>query len=178
MKMNVKGNDNFQTQQDLYDQLNRIFNFTLDAACTTTDCKSPKGLYADQGIDALQTSWEQHRVFCNPPFSRKAAFIEKAYNEVMNGICPIVVMVLPSNCHDGKAFQKFIKHNFFYETLSGRVAFIDPATQKPMKGNNAGTTIVYFKRDIVRGGGVVMLVKDNKTARYLFLKGMKNERQI
>lgn len=89
-------------------------------------------------------------MFCNPPFSQKAAFIEKAYNEVVNGDCSVCVMVLPSNCQDSKTFQKFIKKNFFYETLCGRVAFIDPKTKQPMKGNNSGTTIVYFKRDITR----------------------------
>lgn len=152
MKMNVRGNDCFQTPQSLYDQLDRIFNFTLDAACTTADCKAPAGLYADKGVDALAVSWKDQRVFCNPPFSRKSAFIEKAFNEVMTGDCPVVVMVLPSNCHDGRAFQRYIKHRFYFETLAGRVAFIDPATGKPMKGNNAGTTIVYFWRDITRGG--------------------------
>ena len=90
------------------------------------------------------------RVFCNPPFSQKASFIKKAYEEVINGDCPIVVMVLPSNCQDSKAFQQYVKKNFFYETLSGRVAFIDPETKQPMKGNNSGTTIVYFKKDITR----------------------------
>lgn len=89
-------------------------------------------------------------MFCNPPFSQKAAFIKKAYEEVINGDCPVVVMVLPSNCQDSKAFQQYIKKNFFYETLSGRVAFIDPETKQPMKGNNSGTTIVYFKKDITR----------------------------
>lgn len=57
MKMNVKGNDNFRNPQALYDQLDRIFNFTLDAACTSENCKAPRGLYYDKGIDALQTSW-------------------------------------------------------------------------------------------------------------------------
>ena len=90
------------------------------------------------------------RVFCNPPFSRKAEFIAKAYNEVINGDCPVVVMVLPSNCQDGRAFQQYIKKQFFYETLSGRVAFINPTTGQPQQGNNAGTTIVYFKKDITR----------------------------
>lgn len=150
MKMNVKGNDNFRTPDHVFNQLNSIFNFTLDAACTFEDCKCPKGFYHDEGIDALKISWGGERVFCNPPFSQKAAFIEKAYNEVINGDCPICVMVLPSNCQDSKAFQSFIKKNFFYETLSGRVAFIDPKTKQPMKGNNSGTTIVYFKKDITR----------------------------
>ena len=89
-------------------------------------------------------------MFCNPPFSKKKDFIEKAYNEVMFGNCPVVVMVLPSNCLDGSAFQNFIKNKFFYEVLAGRVAFIDPETQRPMKGNNSGTVIVYFKKDIKR----------------------------
>ena len=150
MKMNVKGNDNFCTPDHLFEQLNQIFNFTLDAACTSENCLCKYGFCFDRGIDALQNSWKGQRVFCNPPFSQKAAFIEKAYNEVINGDCPVVVMVLPSNCQDSKAFQQYIKKKFFYETLSGRVAFIDPETNKPMKGNNSGTTIVYFKKDITR----------------------------
>lgn len=149
MKMNVKGNDNFRTPDNVYSQLDSIFNFTLDAACTTKDCKAPYGLYYDQGIDALQVPW-YGRIFCNPPFSRKAEFIQKAYKEVMSGNCPIVVMILPSNCQDSRAFQTYIKKNFFYETLSGRISFIDPTTGEPMKGNNSGTTIVYFKKDITR----------------------------
>lgn len=150
MKMNVKGNDNFQTPPALFEQLHQIFNFTMDAACTTKNCLCQRGFCQDKGIDALKMSWGGDRVFCNPPFSQKAAFIKKAYDEVINGDCPIVVMVLPSNCHDSKAFQQYIKKNFFYETLAGRVAFIDPTTGKPMKGNNSGTTIVYFKKDITR----------------------------
>lgn len=149
MKMNVKGNDNFRTPDHIFKQLNDIFNFTLDAACTTEDCKCPSGYCFDTGVDALKMSWGG-RVFCNPPFSQKAAFIKKAYDEVINGDCPVVVMVLPSNCQDSKAFQQYVKKNFFYETLSGRVAFIDPETKQPMKGNNSGTTIVYFKKDIMR----------------------------
>lgn len=57
MKMNVKGNDNFRTPDHLFDQLNRIFNFTLDAACTREDCKCNTGYYYDAGIDALKMSW-------------------------------------------------------------------------------------------------------------------------
>ena len=148
MKMNVRGNDNFQTPNYLFEQLNCIFNFTLDAACTSHNCLCPRGLRVDLGVNALDCSWEKHRVFCNPPFSKKAEFIKKAYEEVIHGDCPIVVMILPSNCQDTKAFQQYIKKQFFYETLAGRVSFINPETGKPQKGNNSGTTIVYFKKDI------------------------------
>lgn len=121
----------------------------LDAACTTEDCKCPSGYCFDTGVDALKMSWGGA---CSAirRLAKRAAFIKKAYDEVINGDCPVVVMVLPSNCQDSKAFQQYVKKNFFYETLSGRVAFIDPETKQPMKGNNSGTTIVYFKKDIMR----------------------------
>lgn len=57
MKMNVKGNDNFRTPDHVFKQLNDIFNFTLDAACTTEDCKCERGFFYDNGIDALKISW-------------------------------------------------------------------------------------------------------------------------
>ena len=79
MKMNVKGNDNFETPQELFNQLDAIFNFTVDAACTSENCKCPKGYYYDKGQDGLYADWGGERVFCNPPFSTKADFIKKAF---------------------------------------------------------------------------------------------------
>lgn len=151
MKMNIKGNDNFETPDELFDQLNRIFNFTLDAACTSTNCKCPKGYYYDKGQDSLKMNWGGDRVFCNPPFSRKSEFIKKAYMEVLFHNCPIVVMVLPLNCMDSEAFQNFVYTYFDFEILRGRVSFIDSETGKPKQKNNSGTVIVYFKRRITRG---------------------------
>lgn len=57
MKMNVKGNDNFCTPDHIFKQLDDIFNFTLDAACTTEDCKCERGLFYDNGVDALEMTW-------------------------------------------------------------------------------------------------------------------------
>lgn len=57
MKMNVKGNDNFQTPQHIFDQLNDIFNFTLDSACTSNNCLCSTGFAHDYGIDALKENW-------------------------------------------------------------------------------------------------------------------------
>lgn len=157
--MNQKGNDDFQTPKHIFKQLNDIFNFTMDVACTKenclvieklTTCSLYRGMYHDKGIDGLKESWEDERCFCNPPFSNKAKWIEKAYNEVVGGGCPVCVMVLPSNCLDSKAWHKFIEGKFYYEILQGRVSFIDPETQKPKSGNNSGTVIVYFKKKIKR----------------------------
>lgn len=150
MKMNVKGNDNFETPDSLYDQLNSIFKFTVDAACTTSNCKCARGFFIDYDIDGLEESWDGERVFCNQPFSQKAKWIVKAHSAVQYGGCPICVMILPSNCMDGDAFQTYIYPNYHFEVLKGRVSFIDPETKNPKKGNNSGTVIVYFKKKIER----------------------------
>ena len=57
MKMNVKGNDNFQTPDNLFMQLHRIFNFQFDVACTRENCKCEYGIFHDEGMDALTRSW-------------------------------------------------------------------------------------------------------------------------
>lgn len=148
MNQKGKGNDLFRTPKYIFDQLNAIYNFEYDAACTEEDCLCHLGSFFDMGEDALLQSWGKLRTFCNPPFSKKAEFIKKAYEEVINDHCPICVMILPLNCMDTKAWHKYIEGKHHYEILQGRISFIDPETKQPKKGNNSGTVIVYFKKKI------------------------------
>ncbi len=148
MKMNQKGrgNDEFCTPDYIFKQLNDIFDFTFDVACTIDNCKCPYGY--DKNWNALCDAHWFGRCFCNPPFSKKAEFIRKADKEVQGGWCDICVMILPLNCMDTKAWHEVIEGRYHYEILKGRIAFIDPETNQPKKGNNSGTVIVYFKRKI------------------------------
>ena len=145
MKMNQKGrgNDCFETPDYIFKQLDNIFNFEIDAACTILNKKCDICF-----TDALQADWLGH-TFCNPPFSKKAEFIKYADEQVQKGICPICVMILPLNCMDTKVWHEVIEGRYHYEILKGRIAFIDPETKQPRKGNNSGTVIVYFKKRIV-----------------------------
>lgn len=148
--MNNKGNDMFQTPNGIFKQLNDIFTFTKDAACCTYNCKAENGFYYDKGFNGLVEDWKGERIFCNPPFSKKAEWIKKAHDEVLNNDCHICVMILPTNCLDSMAWHEYIEGKFDYEILKGRVSFINPETGKPQSGNNAGTVIVYFKKRVIR----------------------------
>jgi len=57
MNQKGKGNDNFQTPQFVFEQLNKIFNFTFDVACCTYNKLCEKGFFFDLGEDALKTPW-------------------------------------------------------------------------------------------------------------------------
>ena len=150
MKINQKGkgNDNFETPIYIYNQLNEVYNFTLDVACTSINKKCVEGYMFDKGLDSLLLSWKNERCFCNPPFSQKAEFIRKAHDEVLGNGCPLCVMILPLNSMDSKAFHEYIFGKFSYEILQGRISFVDPCTGRPKKGNNSGSVIVYFKKRI------------------------------
>jgi len=146
MKMNQKGkgNDEFETPDYIFEQLDRIFNFQTDLACNKNNCKCP-AFFPNSLADAAV--WIG-RCFCNPPFSQKEKWIRKADSEVQNNHCSICVMLLPLNCMDTKVWHEVIEDHYHYEILKGRIAFIDPNTHLPKKGNNSGTVIVYFKKKI------------------------------
>ena len=144
--------DDWETPNWLFNQLNARFNFTLDSACTKKNCKVKnknrliqKSIFKKKG---LTISWNNERVFCNPPFTQKNIWIKKAYDEVMSGKCPLVIMILP-NCIDIVSFNKYIDKIFYWQHLPYRVAFIDEKG-KSVKGNPSGTIIVYFWKNIIR----------------------------
>lgn len=151
MQMNQKGKgqDNFQTPGFLFQHLNAMFDFQIDAACDSDNCLIKKGgiqhgFVYDQDCDGLNESWENYRVFCNPPYSQKEAWIKKAHDEVLYGDCPVCVMILPTLSMTTEAWHTYIHGKFFYQFSPSRYSFIDPVTGKPRDGNQSGTTVVYF----------------------------------
>lgn len=152
MKMNQKGKgqDNYQTPSHIFGQLNAIFNFTVDAACTSVDKKCPVGFCFDLGTDGLVESWGGYRVFCNPPFSNKSEWIKKAFDEVHNGNCPLAVLIIPTLSESIDAFQDYVFTRYWntVKVIRQRIAFINPETGKPQSGNNSGTSICIFMKEV------------------------------
>jgi len=145
--------DNWRTPQWLFDRLNAMFNFTIDAACSEDNCKvfvepNHGTRWTQRYENGLDGRWIYERVFCNPPFSKKAAWIEKMHDEVINRGCPLCVMILPM-CLDTKVFNKYINGVFHWEHLPYRVSFLDE-NNKPVNGNPSGTIVVYAWKQIER----------------------------
>lgn len=109
----------WETPQELFDGLNVLFHFTLDAAATPENAKCRKFFTAED--DGLSKSWSGEKVWCNPPYGRQiGAWVKKAYEESRNP-GTTVVMLLPARTdtawfHD-YAFKGIVKF------LRGRVKF-------------------------------------------------------
>lgn len=81
------------TPQDLFDELDEEYNFTLDPCCTDRNAKCDN--YYTKKLDGLQQSWAGERVFMNPPYGREIAdWMKKAYEESKEGA--LVICLIPS----------------------------------------------------------------------------------
>jgi site-specific DNA-methyltransferase (adenine-specific) len=89
------GSEEWETPQWLFDELNKEFDFTLDACATEANAKCRKFFTKEQ--DSLKQSWAGETVWCNPPYSAKmlTAFVDQAFTEaLLNNI--LVVLLVPA----------------------------------------------------------------------------------
>lgn len=69
MKVHYSSQTNeWATPQDLYDRLNKEFNFTLDPCSTKENAKCDKFFTVED--NGLEQNWGGNRVFMNPPYGR------------------------------------------------------------------------------------------------------------
>lgn len=81
------------TPQNLFDELNDEFYFTLDPCATDENAKCSK--YFTIEDDGLSKDWSNDVVFMNPPYGREIKkWIKKAYEESLNGA--MVVCLIPA----------------------------------------------------------------------------------
>ena len=138
---NLKHSDNWQTPKDLYDKLDKEFNFDFDPCPINHDLKK---------WDGLEIEWKK-RNFINPPYSRKLkdAFVKKAIEESNKG--KLCVLLLPVSTST-KLFHEYILPNKKeIRFLKGRVKFIGYNTFGEKVTNKAGmhdSMVVILKKKI------------------------------
>lgn len=119
----------WETPQDLFDELNKEFNFTLDPCATPKTAKCEK--YYTKEDDGLSRGWRDEIVFCNPPYGREISqWVKKAYDEVCvysqlyKDWNTQVVMLIPART-DTKYFHDYIynKPNVEIRFIKGRLKF-------------------------------------------------------
>jgi len=114
--------DDWETPQTFFDELDKEFNFTLDAAATEENSKCRLYLW-----DAFKGDWKGS-VFCNPPYGKMTGkFIERGYSEFIKKNCSLLVFLVPART-DTKWFHEYCycpntKHTPEIRFLKGRLKF-------------------------------------------------------
>jgi len=109
----------WRTPKEVFDFLNRRFNFTLDACADSNNalCKN----YYSKEDSCLSHGWSG-AVFMNPPYGREIIrFTRKAILEHISG-CKKIVCLLPART-DTKWFYEIAAHAEEIVFLSGRLRF-------------------------------------------------------
>lgn len=117
----------WETPQDLFDDLNDIYQFNLDPCATKDNAKCK--LFYNEAYNGLKQQWNG-RVFMNPPYGRKIGlWLAKAYHEVKKGNASVVVCLVPART-DTKYWHEFCMkgHIVFFK---GRLKFSDSANSAP-----------------------------------------------
>jgi len=92
--------------------------------------------------DGLSQDW-WGRVFVNPPFSKKTAFLEKAVEESDN--CDVIFVVTPDSTDVKSWWHGYIAEHADYIWFSkGRISYINPETGERGDSPTIGTAISIF----------------------------------
>ena len=112
--------DDWETPQDLFDELDDEFHFALDAASSDLNAKCEKHYTVED--DGLSQSWAGNNVFLNPPYGRNMKdWMRKAYEESQAENTTVVVLV-PART-DTAWFHDYVYEKAELRFLRGRLKF-------------------------------------------------------
>ena len=131
----------WETPQDLFDKLDKVYGFNLDPCATEDNAKCDK--FFTEETDGLKQNWlipswsyipdntVPGRVFVNPPYGREIGkWVKKAHEEFISGNAVLIVMLLPART-DTAWFHDFIYGKADIKFLRGRLKFGDAKNSAP-----------------------------------------------
>lgn len=128
----------WETPQNLFDELDTEFHFTLDPCSTHDNAKCAKHYTKED--DGLTKDWSGEVVFCNPPYGREMTkWIKKCARESKKGAT--CVMLIPART-DTIAFHEWIYGKAEIRFIKGRLKFGGSKNSAPFP-----SIIVVFKRN-------------------------------
>lgn len=113
------GTVDWSTPQELFNNLNREFGFTLDVCATPENAKCAR--YFTKEADGLARGWGQDVCWMNPPYGREIGkWVEKAYRASLFGAT--VVCLLPART-DTRWWHEYVNDFGELRFVRGRLRF-------------------------------------------------------
>lgn len=134
--------DLWQTPKFVFDHYNERFRFNCDVACSDKN-KLVSEHWLTKQDDALHysTDWGSSN-WCNPPCSNIMPWVQKCFS-MSEATGKVFVMLIPADT-SVKWFKEAFENCTECHFISGRLAFINEETQKPVSGNNKGSVVFVF----------------------------------
>jgi phage N-6-adenine-methyltransferase len=116
----------WSTPQELFDELDREFHFTLDVCATPENAKCERFFTKEQ--DGLRQSWSNEVIWLNPPYGRQIdRWIRRAY---IASACAdsTVVCLIPARTDTSYWHEYVMKGDVRF--LRGRIYFESPGKKR------------------------------------------------
>ena len=125
----TSNSNEWETPQDLFDELNKEFNFDVDVCATKENAKCKK-FYTKEN-NGLKQDWLGKVVWCNPPYGREVtSWIDKAYKSQTNSYSTTIVMLLPART-DTRWFHNYLYGKAEIRFIKGRLKFSNSKNSAP-----------------------------------------------
>lgn len=141
--------DAYRTPPEIFAYMDAEFDFQLDVAASRHNALCEK--YIDESLNALSQSMEWlgdesclgSYVWCNPPYSDIGPWVKKAAEQSkQNGVGVVMLVMMDQSVgwyKDAIATCQEVRL-----VIGGRLAFLDPETDKPVSGNNKGSMFLIW----------------------------------
>ena len=117
----------WETPNELFNQWNSKFNFTLDVCALPKNAKCQSFFTPEE--DGLTKDWSGERCWMNPPYGKDIVkWVKKASEEAKKG--SLIVALLPART-DTAWFHKYVLPYADLVFLRGRVRFVGESSSAP-----------------------------------------------
>lgn len=128
------------TPIEIFNGFNDQYDFTLDAAASTSNKKCDR--YYTKEQDALAQPWDG-RVWCNPPYTpRLGRWIEKGYLEYAQGRASVVAFLVPARTDTIWWHEYALKADEIH-FCKGRIKFDGPSAKPGMRATFPSCVIIF-----------------------------------
>lgn len=135
----MAGHDIWGTPLEFFRVVNQEFKFGLDAAATATDTLCERFISPEQ--DALVTPWDAATVWCNPPYTKMAEFLQRGYEQSIDQ-GNTVVMLIPAYT-DPKYWANYVMQAHEVRFLKGRLKFRDGLGTATMSARFPSVLVIF-----------------------------------
>lgn len=176
--MMTSNRDDWETPKELYNQLDKIFHFGLDAAASITNHKHP--LYITEKDDALKIDWQKllisnqtpnRTVFINPPYNNKGIllkFFNKIKEEADKGLTIVALVAARTETKWHKIAWDYARYFcFFYK----RIRF--ELNGKPLGTPTFPSEVIIFTKDNWDLNSLSPIAKVIENPNYSFQRSLK-----
>jgi phage N-6-adenine-methyltransferase len=133
--------NDWETPDELFDDLDKIYKFDFDLACTEFNCKTERGIHFPE-FNSLGVDWhglDGQWLWLNPPYDDLKTWIHKCHHEAQEGA---KIIALITARPDTKIWQEIIFPHYEFKFLKGRLKFKGAKDPAPFP-----SALVKFQKD-------------------------------